>query len=102
MQMGFVLTLSQFHGILDSLEIAGGYIIHYCYSFALFLFPQINFMKLLFSKLSPRMNMNHYYILHVDNHLYFFENAIKGTLQISFHRPHFNSTVFASPGDKGV
>lgn len=48
--MGFVLTLSQFHGIRDSLEIAGGYIIH-C--------PKVNFMKLLFSKLSPRMNMNH-------------------------------------------
>lgn len=59
-------------------------------------------MKLLFSKLSPRMNMNHKYILHVDDHLYFLKNAMKGTLQISFHRPHFNSNVFASQGDKGV
>lgn len=54
MQMGFVLTLSQFHGILDSLEIAGGYIIHYCYSFALFLFPQSKFHEtFIFQTLTP-------------------------------------------------
>lgn len=59
MQMGFVLTLSQFHGILDSLEIpvvtSSIIVIHlHC-----FYFPKVNFMKPLFSKLSPRMNMNH-------------------------------------------